>query len=184
MTLFLDARLSPQLQDLGLARARGEIQQRIHDELLLMCDEGLLDCSDLLCARTDEAGRVTAIETDTEKLNRLRSLMVERISGAVDQKRSFTLSVPAGSLTDSGLLSWLSLPIRVRYAPLGAVAGEICTEFSGSGINQTRYAVYARIEVDVTLLLPGENPVTSAAVTVPLGETVVVGQVPRLVGTV
>ena len=181
-TLYLDAKLSPQLKELGLAEAQREMQQRINQEILTLCESGQLSGEGLILAEKDKNGRITSLTVDTAVLNERRAVLVERITQAIDKKRSFTLSVPAGSLTDSGILSWLSLPIRVRYTPLGAVYGDIVTEFSDSGVNQTRYSVSAEVRVTILLLLPGENPTTEAVVGFPLGEILVVGDVPRWYG--
>lgn len=179
-TLILYARLAPQLGKLGLAEAEREIRQRINDEVVALSETGKLDGTDLIRVRRNTAGRIISLEADAGEMNRMRALLVDRLSKALEKKRGFTLSVPAGSLTDSGILSWMSLPIRVKYTPLGAVTGDIYTEFSDSGVNQTKYSVFAELRISYLLLLPGENPTAEAVTRLPLGEVVIVGEVPHL----
>lgn len=182
LSLILYSRLSPQLKSLGLAEAKKEIQQRINDEILTMSENGELDGAGLIRTRKDASGRIVSLETDTAKLNRTRALIVNRLTRSLNRKRGFTLSVPAGSLTDAGFASFINFPLRVRYTPIGAVSGELVSEFTESGVNQTKYSVVAEIRVSYVLLLPGENPAADAITRVPLSEMILVGDVPHLYG--
>lgn len=182
-TLILYDRLSSQLIDLGMAEARREICQRVNDELLLMTENGQPDSERLIDVVRNEKNEILSLSVNATEANRLRAHLIDRITKALEKKSGFTLSVPAGSLTDSGLLSWINFPLRVKYAPLGTVSGEILSEFTDGGVNQTRFRVYAEIRVQFTLLLPGENPKGEAVASLPLGEIVIVGNVPHLYGS-
>ena len=128
-----------------------------------------------------EDGEVSTLTADTETINRIRFHALEDIICQVEELDSVELGVPLGDLT--GWTLWMGrgpvLPVRVMGD--ASASARVTSEFTGAGINQTVHRLALEVTVDTTLLLPGGQADVSATISVPLSETVVVGEVPNLV---
>lgn len=135
----------------------------------------------LVTMARDGDGTVSTLTADTEALNRIRSNALEDIICQVEDLDSVALGIPLGDLT--GWTLWMGrgpvLPVRVMGD--ASASARITSDFSDAGINQTVHRLALEVTVDTTLLLPGGQEEVSATVSVPLSETVVVGEVPNLV---
>ena len=58
--------------------------------------------------------------------------------------------------------------------------GEIDTALEDCGINQTRHLIRVHVRAKILIVLPGENAQVETEITVPLGERVLVGDVPEI----
>ena len=109
-----------------------------------------------------------------------KASLVEHIRNTLEKNKKITLKVPMGSLSEWNLLSGLGLPIRVRLFPIGAAEGEIFTVLEDCGINQTRHLIQVNVSASLLVVLPGENVTVETKVCLPLGERVLVGDVPEI----
>ena len=62
--------------------------------------------------------------------------------------------------------------------PIGAVSTYFETEFETAGINQTRHKIFLTLETSVSLIVPADSRMVQVTSTVPIAESIIVGQVP------
>ena len=126
----------------------------------------------------DDAGNITAIVTDTPRVN---VLSAELLSAVVEAANAgdLNLRVPLGDLLGFSLLLGKGPPIPVKITLLTSSKVYYKNLLTDAGINQTRHQLLLVGRVDADVLLPWE--IRSAQITdeVLVSETVVVGRVPQ-----
>ena len=126
----------------------------------------------------DESGNITAIVTDTARVNVLSSELLSAVVAASDAG-DLNLRVPLGDLLGISLFLGKGPRIPVRITLLTSSRVEVRNVLTDAGINQTRHQLLLAIRVDADVLLPWE--IRSARIEVPVlvAENVIVGRVPQ-----
>lgn len=176
---MINARIRPIVITVVSSGVENDVAKMINRVAEESLESGAFDYSELVTLQTDEAGQITALETNMGRLNGLRSLIVQELIQELDQLAVGELSIPVGNLTGSTVLSGHGPRIPVQVLSVGSVSSWFENQFTSAGINQTRHQVVMHIAVSVDLLLPGgiyTHPVESA---ITVAETVLLGQVPE-----
>lgn len=137
------------------------------------------DPGPFLAVEREESGQVSLVRADQERLNRLRAGVLERLSR--DLRGQVTVYVPVGSLTGIGLLNGRGFPVPLKMRLEGSATAEFSTDFISAGLNQTCHRLSFTVRAQA--YSPSrrfETAVEAQSVTV-LAETMVVGQVPKLI---
>ena len=180
MYSYAEARLAPQIRELAQAQAKRHLTQTVNDAVAELSSMGEIEYGHMVKTVRDPSGEVIYLEVDTAMLAGAKAKLVSRIDQMLEENKRITLSVPVGSLSETNLFSGYGLPIRVRIYPIGITEGEIFTVLEDCGINQTRHLIQVKISVTLFLVLPGENAKVDTEVVLPLGERVLVGDVPEI----
>jgi len=137
-----------------------------------------IDYSDIVTISKDENGKITSIQTEVAKLNRIFanvSLGVqEQLSNMTDEK----ISIPLGAIFGEPIFAASGPRIDIRLIPTGSVEMDFKSEFTSAGINQTRHRIYLLIKTEVGLVVPFVEKKTVVETSLPVAETVIVGEVP------
>lgn len=178
--IYSEKKITPVLGDLAQARAKEYLTETVNRVVGELSAEGKLEYVDMVTTRSDSNGQVIYLEVDTEMLGMAKSEIVERIDKSLSNNKYITVSVPFGTLTGINLFSAKGFPVRVRVYPIGIAEGEIYTELEDCGINQTRHLISIKVNAEIYLILPDENRSVSTEVILPLGERVLIGDVPEI----
>ena len=147
--------ITPEELKTAAARTTGSLAQKLEELGLLM------ESYDSLCAQ----GRRDPRDQMTWLLERLEDSQLE-------------LTIPVGSLLPLEP-TWARGPeLHLRALALGTASAEFESEFTSAGINQTKHRIVLRIDVYVSILLPGYSTVTQVTNEITVAETVIVGEVP------
>ncbi len=146
----------------------------VEEKMVEMGEEGAAFVS----FEKDDSGAVTAIITDTARVNILASKLLDAVIRAAD-RGALDLSVPLGDLLGVSLLLGRGPRVPVKITMLTSSRVEVKNILSGAGINQTRHQLILEVHVDADVLLPWE--IRSAAIVneVLVAETVIVGRTPE-----
>ena len=126
----------------------------------------------------DENGTITAIVTDTARVNILSADLLRAVVAA-SKAGDLNLGIPLGDLLGSSLFLGRGPRIPVRVTLLTSSRVEVSNVLTDAGINQTRHQLLLTVQVDADVLLPWE--IRSARIVTPvlISETVIVGSVPQ-----
>ena len=126
----------------------------------------------------DESGNITAIVTDTARVNVLSAELLRAVVEASDAG-DLNLRIPLGNLLGMSLLLGKGPGVPVRITLLTSSRVEVNNILLDAGINQTRHQLLLSVQVDADVLLPWE--IRSAKIEVPVlvAENVIVGRVPQ-----
>lgn len=121
---------------------------------------------------------ISAIETNVTGISRLRADSILNIRGEISDIDRMTLDIPLGNLAGGMLLAGRGIPVRIKLVPIGDVSGEIYSEFSETGINQTLHRIYLRVRVSMNMIVASDTVRLELADDILVAETVIVGKVP------
>ena len=121
---------------------------------------------------------ISAIETNVIGISRLRADSILNIRGEISDIDRMTLDIPLGNLAGGMLLTGRGFPVRIKLVPIGDVSGEIYSEFSETGINQTLHRIYLRVRVSMNMIVASDTVRLELADDILVAETVIVGRVP------
>lgn len=121
---------------------------------------------------------ISAIETNVIGISRLRADSILNIRGEISDIDRMTLDIPLGNLAGGMLLTGRGFPVRIKLVPIGDVSGEIYSEFSETGINQTLHRIYLRVRVSMNMIVASDTVRLELADDILVAETVIVGKVP------
>lgn len=172
---LLEFRLRPVAEQLAGRQVNNLVTARLNAAL----SELSAKYSSLVEIQRASDGTITAVTTDMEQMNQIRSQAVRVALDTVAAVDVHTLGIPLGSLFDFDLL-WAKGPdIGVHSLVAGTVTTGVRSDFYSAGINQTLHRIMLDVEVPLTVLLPGSSGKTRVFVCVCVAETVIVGQVPQ-----
>ena len=126
----------------------------------------------------DESGSITAIVTDTARVNVLASELLSAVVAASNEG-DLELRVPFGDLLGCSFTLGKGPGIPIRITLLTSSRVNYKNVLSDAGINQTRHQLILIVQVDADVLLPWEIRSAQIVDEVLLSETVVVGRVPQ-----
>lgn len=174
----LEARLRPVLED----TARTQVVNQMTGVLEHAAQEALSqqpsENTSLVTIERDADGAITALTTDTSKLNSLRTQIVTQVLQALESVDVSTIQIPLGSLLDSELI-WARGPaIQARAMTVGTISAEFESDFTAAGVNQTLHRIWLELSVPLTVMLPGGEVQAELNSRLCVAETVIVGNVP------
>ncbi len=180
LTAYIERQLGEQMSFLAEASAEKYLYETVNKAVKEMADEGLLQYDNLVKARRSPEGEVIYLEVNTNLLSKAKAVLVERIQEKLEEKKRIPVFVPIGNLTGWNLASGIGFTIRVKIAPISVAEGEIYTVLEDCGINQTRHLIRVDIQAKLMLFLKGKSMEAKTKISLPLGERVLVGDVPEI----
>lgn len=135
---------------------------------------------ELIDAQMDAQGRVSMLRANTMRMNELASqtaLLAEWELGSAENQ---VVEIPLGPLRwGVSFLSGFGPRLEVQILPVGAVHTSFDTEFETAGINQTRHKTFLNLRATVSLIVPTGSQLVEVTSTVPIAESIIVGEVPE-----
>ena len=177
--LYAGAQLRPLLGSLAATRVSNAVNRIVYQAVNEAIDSGQIAYEQLVSWEKDNEGRITMVRSNMAAFNRLQSQILNLILSRIDQVSARELSNPVRSLTGSPLLAGRGPRISVRMESVGSSSARFENQFESAGINQTRHRIVLRIDVNVSILLPGYSTVTQVSNEITVAETVIVGDVPE-----
>lgn len=127
----------------------------------------------------DTGGKITALKTNMQEVNRLKSVILRDINDTVFSADQLRMGISLGTLFLPEFLSGVGPEIPVHIHAIQKSTADFSSRFSQAGINQTLHQLYMRISIEGNLLVFGEIRPFTAASQVLVAETVIVGEVPN-----
>lgn len=127
--------------------------------------------------------RVTAVETDTAKINRIRFAITKSLRERLDGGAGETVHIPLGSLSGFYVLNGIGPEIPVKISPVSMISTDFTEDFKSAGINQVKHSLSLNVGVTVEytgFLMKNRKTINTQ---VPVIETVISGDVPQYYGT-
>ena len=180
ITSLLETRLRPMVVTAAQAQTQNQMAAVVERAILGRLEGDGVSYSDFVTIQRDESGGIVALTTDTAALNRLRGELVETALEALRGVDVSQIQIPLGSLLDFDLVWGLGPTMKVHAMTVGTAEGEFSSEFTSAGVNQTLHKIDLELSIPLTLMLPGGAVEAVCRTSVPIAETVIVGQVPEV----
>lgn len=137
-----------------------------------------LQYQDFVQVQKDDQGRVVFMQANTIRVTRMASDIVLTTNRTLENLRGQKISVPLGQITGLYLFSSMGPRIRVTIVPVGTVEVNVDDKFEPAGINQTRHKIWLNFKTKVRVVIPSMYAEAGIATSVPLAESIIVGEVP------
>lgn len=134
--------------------------------------------NDLITLQQDNQAKVTALQVNVEKVNQMQALISQLVQHKIENLDNSELNIPLGNLVHSSILAGWGPKIKIRIIPIGMIQSKFNGEFSTAGINQTRHKISLEIKSKISIIVPFISTTKEVVTTVPVAETVIVGNVP------
>ena len=127
---------------------------------------------------------IKAIETDTAKINRLKSALIQSMQKNIDSHKSDTVYVPLGSCSNLYFLAGLGPKVPIRIYPVSIVNADFKESFDSVGINQVKHKLYLDVSMKMSFVGMMFAQSDTVETSVLLNETIIVGDTPTYYGNV
>ena len=125
---------------------------------------------------------IKAIETDTAKINRLKSAIIQSMQKNIDSHKSDTVYVPLGSCSNLYFLAGLGPKVPIRIYPVSIVNDDFKESFDSVGINQVKHKLYLDVSMKMSFVGMMFAQSDTVETSVLLNETIIVGDTPTYYG--
>ena len=180
MSFISDNRMTPIINTLALSRAQNLATVIINDTVAEALGADGCSFSRLITTEYDDSGKIAALSVDSVGMNRLKSLISVSITKAIGEIEESRISIAAGTLTGSTILTGRGPKITLNVHISCACSIEVRNSFEYTGINQTVHKVMLDITTDVYVLSVGNTLSSQVFTSIPVSETVIIGQIPEI----
>ena len=169
--IAMEQNLSQTMLDMAFARAYSMAVETINRAVKQAMGQGVA-YEELIDAQMDAQGRVSMLRANTMRMNELASQTALLAENQV-------VEIPLGAALGVSFLSGFGPRLEVQILPVGAVHTSFDTEFETAGINQTRHKIFLNLRATVSLIVPTGSQLVEVTSTVPIAESIIVGEVPE-----
>ena len=125
-------------------------------------------------------GNITDIQTDSAKINMIKSQLNTEISKTFDNNDKRTIEFPVGTLTGIDIVSGMGSDISISCHTIGNINTTLKSYVESCGINQVKYSLYIDIVAEICIILPTDSKNITFDEQYLLAETVIVGSIPEV----
>ena len=166
------------LTRLATTRVNSTVNRIVSETINGAVEKGTFQYDRMISFEKDNTGAITAVKSNMTEFNRLQAEILKDILGKVSEVSTKELSIPIGTLSGSSLLAGRGPNISVRMQSVGSSTAVLENEFTSAGINQTKHRILLKVDVSVSILLPGFATAAKVSNVVTVAETIIVGDVP------
>lgn len=181
-TLVLYKKINPLTEQLACAVVSDQASNIINETILEWLTDEQIDYDDLISLRVDQQGRVTALTTNIQEINRLKTGLLAALDSSSTMIGNHQLGIPLGNFIGPQVLSGRGPEIPVEFSTVSSSDARFYSAFSEAGINQTLHRVMLEVSLELLILLPSTTVETTVSTEVCVGETVLLGTVPQQYG--
>ena len=134
---------------------------------------------DIVDIHKDKEDRIVLIQPNTIVLNRMMAATSFEVAKSLDNLSAENIEIPLGQITGSKILAGYGPLMKARIITVGQVYVDVLNKFEEAGINQTRHLIYFNISSKVKIAVPFLNEEINVSTTIPLAETIIIGEVPE-----
>ncbi len=178
MILFFDYRLKASIIEIAKAKAQITVMENINTVINQQI-VAKIQYQDIVDIHKDKQDRIVMIQPNTILLNKMMSGSVIEITHALNKLSEESIEIPLGQITGSKILAGYGPRMKVKIISVGQVYVDVLNKFDEAGINQTRHLIYFQIKCKVKVAVPFLNEDVLVSTTVPLAETIIIGNVPE-----
>lgn len=175
---WLDSRIRPIIKTITTYQAKLAATRSINNAVIHVISEEDVVYNSIVTVDKNDVGEVSSLETDMIVMNRLKSLITNKVSEQLILDANNTIRVPIGTLLGGQILSGRGPIVEFKVLPVGYVQTEIYNHFESAGINQTLHQIMLKVTASVTAVIPVYSVTTDVSTNLCIAQTIIVGKVP------
>lgn len=177
--LFLRYSVAPVVQELAKAKVDNRASYIINEAVEDILREEDVDYSNIILFEKDINGSITALKTNMNEINHLKSRILAVIDTMLLDLDINEIGLPLGSVILPELFSGTGPKLPVKVMSISRSDAEFRNEFKEAGINQSLQQIMMDVIITMTILTPvGTETITTSSQVV-VAETVIVGEIPN-----
>lgn len=180
VSLFLHFKFRPVIKAISVSKAKVISTEAVNEAILQELSENKEAYSEIVKLEKLENGELTAILSDMQKVNKLKSRVGMIIQNKFLSLKDRKISVALGTLSGIEMFNSLGPGVPMKISVSGNVSTDFKTSFSGAGINQTIYQIYLYIRTRICVMVPGCSCCEDFESSFLVSEIVVLGNVPKV----
>lgn len=162
------------------ATANREAVNIINGAVSELLSKNNITYNDLYTITRDEKNVVSSIQINAQNINVLKSQLATEINKKMELLQEKTLQIPLGSIFSSVMFTGWGPKIPVKINRAGYATVDFNSTFLSGGVNQTKHTVSAVVKTEISMILMKQTVTVNVETSVPVTETVIVGDVPSL----
>lgn len=180
MVLYFRFNWLPMVQKLVSTQIDTEVSDLINEAVDAYLARGQLQYDDLIHLERTADGRISAARVDLAQVNQMKSVILRELGERLPDRVSRSVRIPVGNVLLPALLSGRGGSLPVRVVSLQSTNAELASSSLQTGINQTLHQLELRVDADLLLLTPAGLLSRQVSTTVPIAQTILVGEVPKI----
>lgn len=178
--IFFSFKFRPTIKSISISTAKVFASEAVNDAILQELSENKKAYEEIIKVEKLENGEVSAIFSDMEKINTLKSKVAILVQNKFSEFKNKNLKVPLGTLTGIEAFNGIGPEISMKISVGGNVATDFKTSFKDAGINQTIYQIYLCLNTKISVSVPGCRSCDDFNTKVLISQLVVLGSVPKV----
>lgn len=174
---YLDRSLFPALCSVSQEEIKAGVTNIVYENSLEIYSSNF-KYNDIVTIEKDDSGKITAIRTDSIKMNSLSGKLITKCNSDIKDYGEIGVKIPLGYVSKNVLLHNLGPKIKVQMTPIGHVEATYDSVFESAGINQTRHRIYLSVKAKMRVVVPLDTQETEVVCQIPIAETIIVGDIP------
>ena len=183
IAIIVDLQVRPLIKTVAAEEAKIISTQAINHTVFDELTKQDSDYSNLVHIERGDDGKVLAITSDIQKMNKLKATISMAIQDRISNNNIACSSVPLGTLINTDIFSGRGPRVPLKISLSGAVITNFKSNFTSAGINQTKHMIYLNVQTKIYVFIPGYPSYTCVNTDVLIAETVIVGAVPEVFAT-
>lgn len=177
---FFHTRMTPIIKTLALSKANNVTTVTINNTINNILKTGEFNYNDLVDIEYDLDGKISAVKTDSIAMNIFKTQLSVKISEAISSIEESSINIALGTLTGSSFMTGHGPKVTIRTSMSCSCSIEVKNSFEYSGINQTLHKILLNVTTNVYVIAVGETMVTQVLTSVPVAQTIIIGQIPEI----
>ena len=138
-----------------------------------------IDYNILINFQKKENNEITIVNTNIVLMNQLANEISHEIIHQMETLEPLHISVPLGSISGNQLLAGSGPNFDIQFVPVSEVKTDFKTDFSSTGINQTKHKIFLNVYCNVEGLSSFLNNHLTVEIQITILETIIIGGVPN-----
>jgi len=133
---------------------------------------------DLYKIEKNKDGQISALVSNVIRMNQIKSEITTIIQEKISNIEVQQIGIPLGNLSNNYLLAGRGPKIPIKLIIVGIIEINFRNSFVSAGINQTKHEIVLDAKATITAILPAGRKTAEVVTTIPVAETIIVGNVP------
>lgn len=177
LLLWTNFAILPQVRALCTTAISNRFESMANECAYRILREGEYTYEDFIHLSVGTGGEVRAASFDTVKLNLLKAELATRLLSSLST-RNISAAIPVGNFMGLIFFSGMGKDVTISARLTEGVMARFHTSFTEAGINQTRHAIGISLLFTANYFLGSRTETLHLTVNIPIGETLIVGDVP------
>lgn len=176
---YIEFQIQPSVMDLTEIKAQTLATEAINTGVYNAVKRLNLTYDDLAVIKYTSDNKVASISTNTVNVNKLKAEVSLETQNQLDELQYREFNYYLGDLTGFELLNGLGPSLVVRLNFSSSVETEVKNSLESAGINQTQSTIEINVKAEIFLTSDEEYPNAVVETTVPVAQTIIVGELPN-----